>query len=214
MDVAIVENNVTDICQTKYISPIIQNHILFKNYITNDEAVINNIRVIINEYEKKNIAFELSIKASIYSLLVMLIRNYVEKILTPKQYDSRNNNLKRFKEIFKYIESNYHKDIPLGKLAAMAFMTQSHFCHTFKNLTGKTFTGYVNCIRLTKAEYFLKSTDISITEIALKVGFNDVNYFCRLFRKNKGISASKSRIIGASADGARLARNYIFPSLF
>ena len=58
-------------------------------------------------------------------------------------------------------------------------------------MTGKTITEYINEVRLKKSIELLKSGNVNITEIAIICGFNDVNYFSRLFKKKYGVSPTK-----------------------
>jgi AraC-like DNA-binding protein len=193
LDISLLTGVSSDAVQTRYISPISQNRILFKNRIEENDTVKECILNMIREYDQKNIGFELEIKSSIYHLLALLLRHYVEKTLTTGEYDLRAKNLERFYRIFKYIEANYTEKISIHDCAAMLNITDSHFCHLFKLITGKSLSDYVNYLRLKKAETLLRNTSLSITEIALESGFNDINYFSRLFGRYKNTSPSKYR---------------------
>ena len=58
-------------------------------------------------------------------------------------------------------------------------------------MTGKTVTGYINDIRLKKSIELLRTNTLNITEIAIKCGFNDANYFSRIFKRKFGVSPLK-----------------------
>jgi len=185
VDTSLFEGRNIDICETKYIKPIYQNRILFKNKVENDEAVKECVENIIKEYEAENIGREIAIKAYIYRLMVILLRKHVKHMLTPREYDIRKKRLERFNGILKFIEENYQEEITLEKLCLMANLSKYRFCHLFKELTGKTFSEYLNIVRVNRAEELLCETDMSVTEIALKCGFSDANYFSRVFKKHK-----------------------------
>lgn len=193
MNISMLTGVTSDPCQTRYISPISQNRILFRNRISGDEEIKKCILNIIQEYDQKQIGFELEVKSSIYHLLALLLRSYAEKMLTTGEYDLRARNMERFSRIFKYIESNYTQKITIHECASMLNITNSHFCHLFKLLTGKPLSDYVNYLRLKKAETLLRNTTLSITEIALESGFNDINYFSRLFTRYRNVSPSRFR---------------------
>lgn len=182
-----------DICETKYISPIVQNYILFQNKISNDKEIKNYIEHMINEYENHENGFELMIKGYIYQLLAILVRKYAISYLTPEEYEKRVENLEMFNSVFEYVEGHYAQKISLQTAVNMVNLSQAHFCRLFKGLTGKTFIEYVNYIRLNKAEQMLKNSDMSVTEIAISVGFSDINYFSRLFKRYKGVSPTDIR---------------------
>ena len=106
---------------------------------------------------------------------------------------ARVNKLERIQPVMNYIESNYNTDITYPELAKLLNVSKYHFCHLFKEATGKTVVQYINDIRIDKAYNLLKNTDMNITQVSMSVGFNDMNYFSRLFRKHKNVSPSKVR---------------------
>ncbi len=102
-------------------------------------------------------------------------------------------NLERLGKVFNHIEANYTEKIKMDDLYLMAGLSSYYFCRLFKKVTGRTTNEYINIYRLNKAEYLLKSTCMNITEVALSTGFNDINYFSRLFKKYKKIAPSSVR---------------------
>lgn len=71
---------------------------------------------------------------------------------------------------------------------------EHYFCHFFKNATSQSPSEYINHYRIEKALTLLNNTDISVTEIAMNVGFNDPNYFTRTFKKYTGKTPSEYRM--------------------
>ena len=184
-------SNQVDLCQTKYIAPLSQNLISFNNLIENDNEILNCVNEMIREYFKKEIGYELSVKSYIYQLIVILMRGYINNIYTKKEISTKVNNLKRFELVFQYIELNYNEKILISDLSEMLNITTYHFCRLFKQLSGKTVIDYINNIRLEKAIPYLKEDKLNITEIALKCGFDDINYFSRIFKKYYNVSPTK-----------------------
>jgi AraC-like DNA-binding protein len=74
-------------------------------------------------------------------------------------------------------------------------MSEAHFCRTFKKLYGQSVIAHINELRVDKAEQLLQNTPLTITEIAFSVGFNDANYFSRVFRKKRGVSPQQTRTL-------------------
>lgn len=91
-------------------------------------------------------------------------------------------------DIKRYIAMNYSGNITTSDICRKFYCSRSHFSHTFKKETGKTFREYLNCIRVDHAKYLLDHTPLSITEIAYSVGFNDANYFSSVFKAEIGTS--------------------------
>lgn len=189
-DTSLFQSRYVDTCETKYINPISQNRILFKNKIENDKKVSKYIFEFVNEYEAKEIGYEMAVKATLYQLLVLLLRNHVQLVLTSKEYDVRMKNLKRFNGILEYIENNYNSKITIDQLCSMAHISRFYFCRVFKSITNKSLGEYLNQLRINKAEDLLKNGDVNITEAAMSCGFDDTNYFSRLFKKYKKESPS------------------------
>lgn len=83
----------------------------------------------------------------------------------------------------KYLADNYVSDWDLSELAALFYINSSYLSHIFKKKTGKTISAYIEDLRIQNACILLRTTDISIGDIALAVGYSDPNYFAKRFRK-------------------------------
>lgn len=93
-----------------------------------------------------------------------------------------------------FITENYHRDITLKDLAGLTEMSISYYRKTFRRLLG---ISPIDCLldyRLRQAVGLLSETSLPIGEIAVKTGFNDPNYFSRLFSARTGKSPRSCRI--------------------
>lgn len=189
-DTSLLSGQPSDLCDTKYIIPICQNKILFKNKISNDKDIDNCIRNMIEELETKEYGFELAIKSYLYQLILLLLRRHVKQLLTEDEYLKRKKNLERFNPVFQYIDNNFYDKISIEELARIANLSRYHFSRLFKELTNKTPSEYLNQVRVDKAEALLKYSDMNVTEVALSTGFSDPNYFSRVYKKYKNVSPS------------------------
>ena len=93
----------------------------------------------------------------------------------------------------KYIENNYMNAISLESVAQKYCFNPSYFSNLFKNYTGRGFSEYLYLSRIKKAQSLLENTDESIAGISAKVGFADCAYFCRVFKRETGLSPLKYR---------------------
>lgn len=191
IDSSFLFSNQVDLCQTKFLSPLSQNQISFQNLIEDDKQILDCVNIIIHEYFLKEIGYELAVKSYVYQLIVLLLRKYISKFITKKELITKVNNLKRFDLIFQYINTNYSKKITTEELSNIVHISTYHFCRIFKQMTGKTPTDYINGIRLEKAVDYLNKRELNITEIALRCGFDSINYFSRLFKKQYNVSPTK-----------------------
>ena len=105
-------------------------------------------------------------------------------------------NIKHQNVIFKtnaYIKEHLNEKISLDQAAEQVYLSKSYFCRIIKDELGCTFTEYVNRIRVERSKALLRSTGMSIAEIACAVGFDDQSYYPRLFKKQTGLSPGKYR---------------------
>lgn len=189
-ELSFLSNQAADVCQINYLQPLLDNDIVFSNDIKEPSSIRLLFDEIVHEYEKKDYAYELAIKARLCSLLLCLLRN-------PTQISLPGNDKKHLlikKEnllpCFYFIENKYMEKISLQDLAQQANMSREHFCRVFKEITGQTPVFYLLQYRLKKAATLLSTTKFTITQIALQTGFSDSNYFSRQFRKYYKISPS------------------------
>jgi len=182
-----------DAVETRFITPIIQNHIVFRNKIAQDEEINSCIYQLVQELEDREVGYELSIKSHLFRILTLLLRKHVSDNHLVSGYHQRRNNLERFYPVLRYIEEHYNKELTVAQLAEQAGLSRFHFSRLFKELTDRTVIEYINAIRLHRAEYLLHNTTMTISEIALFVGFHDIYYFSRTFKKVKHFSPSELR---------------------
>ena len=78
-------------------------------------------------------------------------------------------------------------------MAAVLQMNPQYFCRYFKKATGKTPTEYINEVRVEKAAEYLYRTDRKIIDIALECGYDNIGYFIKRFKEEKGMLPSEYR---------------------
>ena len=99
----------------------------------------------------------------------------------------------RLNEVFQYVQKNFGGAISLQQAASIAHLSTSAFCRFFKRASGKTFSDYVNEVRVASACSLLLSTDMSVGFVAQHCGFENLAYFNRVFLKKKGVSPTAFR---------------------
>lgn len=119
-------------------------------------------------------------------LLFMQLLNHTDKLA----YESRED--EAMMKVLRYIEENYRE----GSLSDAAKSLHYDFywlSHEIKNRTGKTYTEHLQEKRLSQAAFLLRSTQLSISEIALAVGYENKSYFHRIFAEKYGVTPSRYR---------------------
>lgn len=94
-------------------------------------------------------------------------------------------------EAMAYIKGNHQKDIRLKDVAEIVSISPQYFSKIFKDELGVNFIDYLTSIRMNEAKTMLREGQLSIKEICYKIGYNDPNYFSRLFKKVEGISPTE-----------------------
>lgn len=102
-------------------------------------------------------------------------------------------NEKRINKVFQYIQKHATEPLTIQKAASVIHLTPSAFCKFFKRVTGKTFSDYVNDIRIANVCTQLIATDKQVAAIAYDNGFETLTYFNRVFIKKKGMKPSEYR---------------------
>lgn len=144
---------------------------------------------IIREYETKGMDFQLLIKALLQKLLVIVGREFRKSIERSESHNLFDRHRDALFAAIDYVNNNSLSEISLDDAAKVAMLSQSYFRYLFKLMTQKTFTEYVNDIRIAKAIELLKSRhDMKIVEICYEVGYNNVNHFNRIFRQLTGVT--------------------------
>lgn len=104
---------------------------------------------------------------------------------TQKETDNQ-----RINDVFEFLMRNYEREINLEEVAGIANMTPNAFCRFFKLRTRKTFSEFLNDIRIGHACRMLQSGDNSISEVCYATGFNNVSNFNRQFKNRTKMTPS------------------------
>ena len=92
-----------------------------------------------------------------------------------------------------FMRRNYQNRISLRDIASELNLNACYLSRLFKEDTGENLTAWLNALRLDEAERLLKTRDLSIREIAERVGIGNYNHFFTLFRESRGITPAEYR---------------------
>lgn len=123
-------------------------------------------------------------------LQTTVIHNLISYIIQTKQYQtisvlhhSLKYNISAIDKAVEFIKENYKELIQLQDVLDLTNYSKSHFIKLFKDVTGYHFTEYVNKYRIERACLELLYSKKNITEIASEFGFNNIQYFSRVFKQ-------------------------------
>ncbi|ACQ93500.1 transcriptional regulator, AraC family [Tolumonas auensis DSM 9187] len=125
-------------------------------------------------------------------LIRSLISSSVDLMQHPAETLSRSKTL--FETIRSYIEDNYQKELTRDLVAKEFYISPNYLSQLFQKEANMRFNEYLNFIRIERAKYLLKRYDLKVKEVAHRCGFNDSNYFCRLFKEKTDRSPSEYRV--------------------
>ena len=92
-----------------------------------------------------------------------------------------------------FIKSNYENSITLEDVASAVYLSPSYFSTIFKETSGYNFSSYLTKMRIEAAREMLEKTAVPIKEIVYKVGFEDYNYFNRVFKSYNNVPPGEYR---------------------
>lgn len=101
--------------------------------------------------------------------------------------------IKRFEPVLNYIDMNISEKLTLEELAQIVHLNPTYFSNTFYKLFGERPVSFVNRKRIENAQSLLVLSNKTLKEIAVQTGFDDVNYFSRVFSKYTGQPPMKYR---------------------
>ena len=102
-------------------------------------------------------------------------------------------NGKQINAVYEYIIENFRSEITIEKVSAIAHMTSTAFCRFFKNRSRKTFTQFLNEIRISFACRLLMEGKMDVAQVCFESGYNNLSYFNRQFKIIKKETPSSYR---------------------
>lgn len=128
-----------------------------------------------------------AIRAQVVQLLLLIARK--SRVSEQKKIESP-----IVEKAVQYISKQYRGNVTLDNVAAVCYVSKEHLSRTFKRETGFGFSEYLNLYRLKKADTLLRDRpDLRIVDIAIYCGYNDSNYFSKVYKKMFGISPKQAQ---------------------
>ncbi|NLB40867.1 MAG: AraC family transcriptional regulator [Clostridiales bacterium] len=140
------------------------------------------------ECEHHQLGWEIKLKGLLMEFLVLFSRSFHEQCNKTEAGEYRYTQY--MYKALEYIEEYYTESILVEEIAAFIGLSTDYFSRMFKQYTGLTPVEYIRYVRLAKAAELLQQPDISIADVATKVGFEDQGYFSRQFKQVMGVSPS------------------------
>lgn len=186
---------IQDVIQQQYFDSVLQENILFPTVLSAQEAKEFGIADVLSDiyalFAKKEPCFELLIKARLYIVWSLYyLHGTSSASVSERTSDYR---IALVKSIIDYIHTHYESQITLDILAAYFHLSREHLCRLFKKMTRMSPIEYLNFYRISTSTRLLRETDHEISDIALEIGFNNISYFNRTFKRYMHVTPGEYR---------------------
>lgn len=162
--------------------PLVEGKMGFPLFLPREPALQGLIGSILEVNTLKEPGFQLLTKTYLLQLVVALARR---SALTPMPA-SRHNDICR--HILRYIQQHYTEKISVADIAAEVGLSSTYFSAFFTQHFSQRFSDYLCTYRIAQSCLLLDSTALSVTAVALAVGFSSGSYFIQRFRREKGMT--------------------------
>ena len=196
-DVSGVRTALNYICNENFTSRKLSNNMMvaFINHLWQGIVEIDRLNLIIDDSltEKLNDSYETFYKLNDLQKLQVCTQFYLdicESLHLNRQIKAEN----FMTEITQYVEENYlDPDISLTTLADKYNFSETYLSQRFKEHTGENFYNHVQTLRINKAINLLETSNLTIQEISVRVGYSAYNTFAKAFKRITGVSAGEYR---------------------
>lgn len=124
--------------------------------------------------------------AAVYRLLRQGIQAEIQRLKEAKALRE----MRPITEAKHYIQQHYQEALRLEDVSTAVGFNATYFSTLFKKETGQNFMDYLTELRISKAKELLCGEELSVQDVAEQVGYRDLKYFSRLFKKLTGVSPS------------------------
>jgi two-component system response regulator YesN len=125
--------------------------------------------------------------------LCMALQEIVESFMSAMFYEKDKGNL-HIRKALSFMADNYNQNLKLSDVAEYVGLSPSYFSTLFREVVGISFRKHLNRIRVEESKRLLLSTQYSLADIAIAMGFPDQSYYCKVFKKIVGLTPGKFRV--------------------
>lgn len=148
-------------------------------YISQTHVIRETMEQILMAEQSKSPVKNLDISALAYTFMVNLL-----KLTSATSANSMINRYSRLTPILDYIDEHYAEAITLKQLSDLLGVTPQHLCTLFRKIMNTRIFEYINLVRIKKSkEVLLDQPSLPIRDVAHLNGFEDVSYFCYIFKR-------------------------------
>ena len=179
--------NATDICSTRYLRPMMNQELSMPCLITAGHPAYDELKNSFDRiavlYDEAVPGYELALKALFLQVIFQLLPYSRRMVSSDTGTPSE-----KLKQVLDYIELHAAETITVSELAKLCYFSDYHFMRFFKKHMNMTCVEYINNLRLEKAVELFEQGNTSVLDVSLSVGFHNLSYFHRAFKKKYGMT--------------------------
>lgn len=178
-----------------YIRPFVISgisHMVFRSENGWQQKLLDMLSRIYLLADEQNYGWEMKVHVLAVEIWEELVLHRAESITVEKTGITKLSQA-RLRQMTHFMETNFQEKISLEQIARSASISKSEVLRCFKDVIHTSPIRYLNTYRLRKAKELLLTTEKTVTEIAVSVGFDNVSYFDRMFRREYGTSPRVQR---------------------
>ncbi len=150
--------------------------------------ILNLVNRMDQELLQRKIGYGGMIRALFEEVWCLLVRE------CSREYEGRSGNPhERVEWVIRYLEKEGGPDVSVADMASESGMSVRNFHRVFRTIAGMPPSAYINGLRIERARSLLEETELTVTQIAGLVGFDDSNYFTKIFKSTVGVSPRRYR---------------------
>ncbi|WP_332236750.1 AraC family transcriptional regulator [Sporolactobacillus sp. KGMB 08714] len=182
--------------EQKYVKPYLKlegfSAVTLDDQVEWQKIILTKIKEVYRLYTQKNYGYELDICI----LLAAVWRQLISKQDELKADTNANEpiNQQRIKTIMSYIQTHYMEKMTLQEIAAIVHISKGECCRFFKRTVKCTVFDYIANCRINKSIELLRTTDLTVSEIAGFVGFGSTSYYIERFKRQVSCTPREYRV--------------------
>jgi len=148
-------------------------------FISEPEKTRAIIEQLVQTEQSEDPLRNLNISSLVYSFLIQWYQN-----VSATSTNTMSQKYARLIPVLEYIDNHYNEAITLKDLSDLLGVTPQHLCTLFRKIMNTRIFEYINRVRIKKSkEYLLENAELPIRDVAHANGFEDVSYFCYIFKR-------------------------------
>lgn len=181
-----------ELIRERYIEPLIRNRAMAYRIMDRSSALplVSALKAIHDSVKNDDACMGLTVMHCGFQVLERLYRDMAD---IPAGAAAGEPRLEALHGMIGFVQNHYSEGITLAEIAAAGNVSKSSCCSIFRQYLQQTPVGYLTGYRLERSTELLRSTNLSVTEIAMHTGFASQSYFTETFRRHSGITPTEYR---------------------